>query len=254
MRDSVFQQFARSRKAKKDDMNRHGTRVELKSLRALKEILEDIENSLPRDEKEKYKLLEKDISHAWLWASPVQMELQFVSSVLTEMKWEISQDQFWRLWIAQQEVRRTWLKLEMQGDVGLQIHFTARLLHSQLTSDSRLKCGLFRRFEPNGHTQEWLEKSSKVLSLAEASVLEDEMKLLWEWLAASRNLSRIEGDGDAWASIKDAGGADWAEIQRGLEKIGWGKYVPGCTHYSSLTGLMDREFKRLGISPWDDDQ
>lgn len=85
--------------------------------------------------------------------------------------------------------------------------------------DSRLKCGLFRQSEPNGQAQEWHDKSSKVLSLAEARFLKREMKLLVEWLAASRQLNPEERK--SAAKIKDGEDIDWSKIQLGLKEIGY---------------------------------
>lgn len=270
-RDAFLHQFAQLRKTKKEDRYKQGPHIELEPVKNLQNVLNDIAED--RHTASKARAIRDDVKHAWQRESSAQKTVQVATKLLERMKSDLSEaGELRALWFAQQDARRTWLKLEMQGSISLQIHFSARLLYDKVNSDSRFKCGLFRQFEPDKEAQEWHEKSSKVLSLAEASILESEATLLERWVEASIKLSKEEekirlavpsklgkgslGKEEGWKQpdIRDYEGKDWWEIQRGLEgterglkDTGWGGYALGCTYYSSVTGFIDREFQRIGL-------
>ncbi|KAF5642345.1 hypothetical protein F52700_3171 [Fusarium sp. NRRL 52700] len=205
---------------------------------------------LESDRDDRWQTLRQTLAELGLQETPLQRELQLRRLLLREQtrtRLGLTPKQLEELWLTQQRIRGMWL--ERDNGVGLQIHFTARLHHSRLKSDSRLKCGLFRRFESNIQTQTWHKKTSNTLFLPEASVNEHEKELLDTWIKVASAQSQQETVQD---HLIDREGIDWTRIQRSLDKVGWGGYVNGCIGPESLISLIKEEFERLGVRNWEE--
>lgn len=129
-------------------------------------------------------------------------------------------------------------KLPISEAVDLQIHFSARLLHTRLSSDPRLKCGLFKKFRLDTRTGQWHKKSSDSLSIQEARVSAHEQKFLAAWVELAVAIVERKHDFGFFESI------NWREIQQGLKVLGWGDSADECPYSESLISLIQEEVKR----------
>ncbi|OAA36156.1 hypothetical protein BBO_08328 [Beauveria brongniartii RCEF 3172] len=251
-RDSFLDHFAESRNSSRDNRTRLFNRLNLEPpTESDEKVQQAILSYLENKEKDHCNTLNEEMAKVGMQESSVEAELHVHTNLLTKQRRIVSglsEDERRELWLKQQSLRQRWLGQEMQDDIGLQIHFTARLLLTRLKSDSRLDCGLYRKYEPNAATQEWHKKSTRTLSLAEASVLEREMNFFDSWLKwgefSSQNERTKESD---LAHVGELENINWTEVQHGLEQNGWGGYVPGCTRYEGLISLIQDEFQRLNV-------
>ncbi|KAK8058096.1 hypothetical protein PG994_008544 [Apiospora phragmitis] len=161
--------------------------------------------------------------------------------------WDGKRDSLWERFlkgdVAEEEDKKT-------QPIGLTAHVTVRLLYEHRyrvpaveRGDSRLRCGLFKKFRPEGQGQaagstRWVKRGTLPEQFLQEAEMGDHEKEQFRTLLEQAKRLRY------WSpeqKLKDNGNdGNWIDINNAL---GWGPIIKGCSYEQTFISLLEGTLK-----------